>query len=129
MASEVDSAQGKEKRLTELKHTQREAVSRSQLHSFTAMVFGVDPVDVTDAQIHWFLRFFILLPALAISIASTLLAVTAYRKTDRRPRQPKAVEIDRSRTLERHIESVVDASIRRRERSGDAKIHPFVKEA
>jgi hypothetical protein len=93
------------------------------------MVFGVDPVEVTNAQIHWFLRFFILLPALAISIASTLLAVTAYRKTERRARQPIAVEIDRSRTLERHIESVVDETIKRRERTGDDNIRPFVKEA
>ena len=40
----------------------------SQLHSFTAMVFGKDPVEVTDAEVHWFLRFFILIPSIMIAV-------------------------------------------------------------
>jgi hypothetical protein len=54
---------------------QRKAISDSQLHSFTAMIYGVDPVDVTERQLHWFLRFFVLFPAGMIACASTLLAL------------------------------------------------------
>ncbi len=55
----------------------KDAVSNSQLHDFTAMVFGIDPVEVTDGQIHTFLRLFVFLPAILAAAASTLLAMTA----------------------------------------------------
>ncbi|GJE42165.1 hypothetical protein AEGHOMDF_1336 [Methylobacterium soli] len=58
-------------------------MNRSQLHSFTAMVYGVDPIDVTDAQVHAFLRIFVFVPALCAAFASTILALCAVsvRKT------------------------------------------------
>ncbi len=58
----------------------RDAVMRSQLHSFTGMVFFKDPAQVTDAEIHSFLFFFVFIPALGASLASTLLALTSVEK-------------------------------------------------
>jgi len=55
----------------------KDAVFHSQLHAFTAMVFGIDPLAVTEGQIHAFLRLFVFLPAILAAIASTLLAMTA----------------------------------------------------
>lgn len=62
----------------------RKAVMNSQLHSFTAMAFGIDPTEVTDGQIHTFLRLFVFLPAIFVSLAATMLAMTAV--TRHRPR-------------------------------------------
>jgi len=66
----------------------REAVLHSQLHSFTGMVFGVAATDVTDAQIHRFLRIFVFLPALFVSFASTLIAFTAVHRL-----KPKTIDL------------------------------------
>jgi hypothetical protein len=55
----------------------KDALFNSQLHDFTAMVFGIDPLQVTDAQIHTFLRIFVFVPAILAALASTLLAMTA----------------------------------------------------
>ena len=67
--------QAVDKRVTEAEAGYRDAVRRSQLHSFTAMVFGVDPTDVTDTQVHLFLRIFVFVPALCAAFASTILAL------------------------------------------------------
>ncbi|UHC14701.1 ATPase [Methylobacterium currus] len=74
-----------DRRVTEAEGAYRDAVRRSQLHSFTAMVYGADPVDVTDQQVHAFLRIFVFAPALCAAFASTLLALCAVqvRKTYR----------------------------------------------
>lgn len=58
----------------------RDAVMRSQLHSFTAMVFFKDPGQVTDKEIHSFLFFFVFIPAIGASLAATLLALTAVER-------------------------------------------------
>ncbi|TDR90032.1 ATPase [Enterovirga rhinocerotis] len=58
----------------------RDAVMRSQLHSFTGMVFFKDPGEVTDKEIHSFLFFFVFLPAIGASLAATLLALTAVER-------------------------------------------------
>lgn len=58
----------------------RDAVMRSQLHSFTGMVFFKDPGQVTDKEIHSFLFFFVFLPAIGASLAATLLALTAVER-------------------------------------------------
>lgn len=58
----------------------RDAVLRSQLHSFTAMVFFKDPSQVTDREIHSFLFFFVFIPAIGASLAATLLALTAVER-------------------------------------------------
>ncbi|TGD96131.1 ATPase [Methylobacterium nonmethylotrophicum] len=68
-----------DRRVTEAEGVYRDAVRRSQLHSFTAMVYGADPVDVTDQQVHAFLRVFVFAPALCAAFASTLLALCAVQ--------------------------------------------------
>jgi hypothetical protein len=72
-----------DRRVIEADGAYRDAVRRSQLHSFTAMVYGADPIDVTDQQVHAFLRIFVFAPALCAAFASTLLALCAVqvRKT------------------------------------------------
>ncbi|WP_019903024.1 hypothetical protein [Methylobacterium sp. 77] len=72
-----------ERKVADAEQVYRNSVNRSQLHSFTAMVYGVDPIDVTDAQVHAFLRIFVFVPALCAAFASTILALCAVsvRKT------------------------------------------------
>jgi hypothetical protein len=55
----------------------RQAVMDSQLHSFAAMLFAIDPSEVTDAQVHEFLRLFVFIPAICASLAATILASAA----------------------------------------------------
>jgi hypothetical protein len=76
--AQLDSAAA-DRRVTEAEGAYRDAVRRSQLHSFTAMVYGADPVDVTDQQVHAFLRIFVFAPALCAAFASTLLALCAVQ--------------------------------------------------
>jgi hypothetical protein len=66
-----------DRQVSEAEVAHRDAIMRSQLHSFTAMVFGKDPSEVTDKEIHGFLFFFVFIPAIGASLASTLLALTA----------------------------------------------------
>ena len=66
-----------ERKVADAEQAYRNAVNRSQLHSFTAMVYGVDPIDVTEAQVHAFLRIFVFVPALCAAFASTILALCA----------------------------------------------------
>ncbi|MGU3537026.1 ATPase [Methylobacterium sp. A54F] len=72
-----------DRRVADTEQAYRNSVNRSQLHSFTAMVYGVDPIEVTDAQVHAFLRIFVFVPALCAAFASTILALCAVsvRKT------------------------------------------------
>jgi hypothetical protein len=53
------------------------AVDNSQLHSFTAMVYGIDPNDVTEGQLHWFLRVFVFIPAICAGFVATIIALTS----------------------------------------------------
>ena len=71
------------------------AANESQLHSFTAMVYGKNPTEVSDAEVHWFLRVFVFLPSIFVALASSFLAISAYERakpTTRRER--KRVEVD-----------------------------------
>jgi hypothetical protein len=72
-----------DRKVADAEQVYRNSVNRSQLHSFTAMVYGVDPIDVTEAQVHAFLRIFVFVPALCAAFASTILALCAVsvRKT------------------------------------------------
>ncbi|MGG3815431.1 ATPase, partial [Methylorubrum rhodesianum] len=72
-----------DRKVADAEQAYRNSVNRSQLHSFTAMVYGVDPIDVSDAQVHAFLRIFVFVPALCAAFASTILALSAVsvRKT------------------------------------------------
>jgi hypothetical protein len=58
----------------------KQALFHSQLHSFTAMVFGKDPNQVTDGEIASFLRIFVFVPAILVALASTLLAITSVHR-------------------------------------------------
>src|SRR3954452_771201 len=66
-----------DRKVSEAEVAYKDAIMRSQLHSFTAMVFGKDPGQVTDREIHVFLFFFVFIPAIGASLASTLLALTS----------------------------------------------------
>lgn len=66
-----------DRKVSEAEVAHRDAIMRSQLHSFTAMVFGKDPSEVTEKEIHGFLFFFVFIPAIGASLASTLLALTS----------------------------------------------------
>ena len=74
-----------DQRVSEAKAAYREAVLNSQLHSFTAMVFGKEPTEVSDAEVHRFLRIFVFLPAFFVAGASTLLAMTSVERVKKRP--------------------------------------------
>lgn len=63
----------------------RRAVMESQLHSFTAMAYGKDPLHVTDGEVSAFLRIFVFVPAILVSIVATLLALTAVTRVRREP--------------------------------------------
>ena len=71
----------------------RKAVMNSQLHSFTAMFFGKEPTQVTDGEIHFFLRWFVFFPAIFASLAATGLALASVTYP-RREEKVEAVEID-----------------------------------
>jgi hypothetical protein len=71
---------GSEEQLARTQTDYREAVMDSQLHSFTAMVFGKNPTDVTDSEIHRFLRIFVFLPAICTALAATLVALAAVTR-------------------------------------------------
>lgn len=80
-----------DKRASDAEVAYRDAVLHSQLHSFTAMVFGKDPTEVSDQQIHQFLRVFVFLPAVFVAFASAMLAYTAVIR--HKPR-PEPLELD-----------------------------------
>jgi hypothetical protein len=63
----------------------RVAVNRSQLHSYAAMVTGKAVTDVSEADVKSLEKYLIIVPCIAAAFASTLLAVTAVRRT-----KPKA---------------------------------------
>lgn len=67
----------------------REAILHSQLHSFTGMFFGVAPTEVSDQQIHRFLRIFVFFPAIFVAFASTFVACTAVHRLP-----PKLIPFD-----------------------------------
>jgi hypothetical protein len=74
------SAKAAEEAVTVAKVRLDEAVSRSQLHAFTAMAFGKDPLHIQDGEIAQFLRVFVFVPAIFISLASTMLALTSIER-------------------------------------------------
>ena len=69
-----------EDKVTAAEASKKDAVFNSQLHTFTAMVFGIDPDQVTEGELHWFLRLFVFVPAVCVAFASTLLALTAVER-------------------------------------------------
>jgi hypothetical protein len=81
-------------KLSEAQVAHKDAVLHSQLHSFTAMVFAKDPAKVTDGEIAWFLRIFVFVPAVLVSLASTFVAITAVEKIKPKKAEPPTVKID-----------------------------------
>lgn len=75
-------------RVSDAKKAHREAVLNSQLHSFTAMVYGKEPTEVGDGEVHTFLRYFVFFPAIFASLASTLLALGAVNRIKPVNREP-----------------------------------------
>ena len=69
----------------------RDAVLNSQLHSFTGMFYGKDPTEVTEGELHSFLRIFVFFPAIFASLAATALALASVTPLKR---MPDAVEVD-----------------------------------
>jgi hypothetical protein len=101
--ADLDAANAELKRLQDAKPSEdvsradsalKDALFNSQLHDFTAMVFGIDLLQVTDAQTHAFLRIFVFLPAILAAVASTLLAMTAvtFHQTSTSPDYRLTVE-------------------------------------
>jgi len=66
----------------------REAINRSQLHSYAAMLFGKDPSQLTDGEVKTLERYLIWIPAIAAALSSTLIAMTAVRRR-KRPKKPQ----------------------------------------
>jgi hypothetical protein len=70
----------------------REAINRSQLHSYAAMLFGKDPSQLTDGEVKTLERYLIWISAIAAALSSTLIAMTAVRRRKRLKKpQPEAI--------------------------------------
>jgi hypothetical protein len=63
----------------------RAAVTKSQLHSYTAMISGKAVADVTEAEVKTLEKYLILIPCVAAAFASTLIAITAVRRIRPKP--------------------------------------------
>lgn len=107
-----------DKAVADARDQHREAVLHSQLHSFTAMVFGVAPSDVTDEQIARFLRIFVFVPAIFVSFASTLLAFTAVHRLKQKIDLDPA-SIDYMLNYERIVKDAVRATVHEPAMAGD----------
>jgi hypothetical protein len=122
----VATVVSQEKVVAKAKSAERDAVGMSQLHSFTAMVYGKDPVAVTDAEVHWFLRFFILIPSIMIASASSILAMVSYTRIE--PRRVELKISDEPNTLTTHIDRAiakrVEMSRKRKPKSSQVEPEP-----
>ena len=65
----------------------RESIFQSQLHSLAAMLFRVDPRDVTPAQLKTLEFYLIFVSSIAAAFSSTLIAMTAVRRVKSSKRQ------------------------------------------
>ncbi len=74
-----------------LELARRDAIQNSQLHSFTGMFFGKDPTEVTEAELHSFLRVFVFFPAIFASLAATALALASVTPLKR---EEPPIELD-----------------------------------
>jgi hypothetical protein len=111
-----------DRKVSEAEVAYKDAIMRSQLHSFTAMVFGKDPGQVTDREIHVFLFFFVFIPAIGASLASTLLALTAVETLPRDEQDVRLEDIAGNYILGPFAEKIVRDAIAVAERSAEAAI-------
>jgi hypothetical protein len=58
----------------------RNAVNKSQLHSFAGMIMGKAVADVSESDVKVIEKYLILIPSIAAAFASTLIAITAVRR-------------------------------------------------
>jgi hypothetical protein len=58
----------------------RESIFQPQLHSLAAMIFGVDPRNVTPRQLKTLESYLIFVSSIAAAFSSTLIAMTAVRR-------------------------------------------------
>lgn len=70
----------------------QESIFQSQLYSLAAMLFGVDPQNVTPGQIKSLEFYLIFVSSIAAAFSSTLIAMTAVRRI-KKPKEVAAVTI------------------------------------
>jgi hypothetical protein len=87
--------------LADAHEARREAVRKSQLHDFAAMVWGISPSEVTDGMVAQFLRWFVFGAAICVAFASTMIAFTAITRV--KPSKPSTITIP-----DRHVEFVLE---------------------
>jgi hypothetical protein len=68
----------------------RESIFQSQLHSLAAMLFEVDPKDVTPGQLKTLEFYLVFVSSIAAAFSSTLIAMTAVRRIKPAKVQPTA---------------------------------------
>ena len=91
-ASEGAGVRTLNEEITKAQTQNRESIFQSQLHSLAAMLFGVDPQDVTPGQIKSLEFYLIFVSSIAAAFSSTLIAMTAVRRI-KKPREAAAVTI------------------------------------
>ena len=97
----------------------RDAVLNSQLHSFTGMFFGKDPTEVSEGELHAFLRFFVFFPAIFASLAATALALASVTPL-RAP--PEAIEVDDMSLVEHLLEPLTYSLEERADKVANAAV-------
>ena len=95
-----------EKQVSALELARRDAVQNSQLHSFTGMFYGIDPTEVTEGELHRFLRIFVFFPAIFASLAATALALASVTPLKR---EAPPVELDTVAAATYVLEPMADA--------------------
>jgi hypothetical protein len=95
-----------DKQVSALELARRDAIQNSQLHSFTGMFFGKDPTEVTEAELHSFLRLFVFFPAIFASLAATALALASVTPLRQ---EPEPVELDTAAAATFLLDPMADA--------------------
>lgn len=98
------------KRVGAMELVRRDAIMNSQLHSFTGMFFGKDPTEVTEGELHSFLRLFVFFPAIFASLAATALALASVTPL-RKPEEP--IELDSVETARYLFEPMAEEITRK----------------
>ena len=94
------------KEVSALELARRDAILNSQLHSFTGMFFGKDPTEVTEGELHSFLRIFVFFPAIFASLSATALALASVMPLKR---APDPIEIDGADVLSTYLAPVTSS--------------------
>lgn len=126
-----------DKAVTDAEKKYKDAVLNSQLHAFTGMLFAKDPASVTEKEISEFLRLFVFIPAICVSLASTLLAMAAV--TRMKPKKDTAaantVELNNAASayvlepVAQHILNEATAAARKEVEQTLEKVRPIRPEA